>query len=170
MNQQTAFVDTLDTPVGRIAFGCGEGRILSLAIGKVSRNQVAASIKKLGFTLDRTPNETAETFKRELEEYFAGARSIFTIPPFYEGTPFQVNVWKTLYQVPYGNVISYGELAAKANRPRAARAVGAAMAKNRIPIVIPCHRVVAAQGKPGGFGCGLEVKRVLLELEGVDLF
>jgi methylated-DNA-[protein]-cysteine S-methyltransferase len=101
----------------------------------------------------------------QLREYFAGRRTEFDLPLAVEGTPFQRTVWRALQEIPYGETISYGELARRVGNPKASRAAGSANGKNRIPIVIPCHRVIAAGGKLGGFGGGLPVKQALLELE-----
>jgi methylated-DNA-[protein]-cysteine S-methyltransferase len=105
----------------------------------------------------------------EIRDYLAGRRRRFTVPFRQSGTPFQQAVWKALSRVPYGRVLSYGELAALVGRPRAARAVGSAMRRNQLPLLVPCHRVVAGRGL-GGFGCGLEWKKKLLELEKVKDF
>lgn len=102
----------------------------------------------------------------QLREYFAGGRTEFDLPLAPRGTPFQLAVWGALRKIPYGQTISYGELAARIGNPKASRAVGSANGANQIPIVIPCHRVIAAGGKLGGFGGGLPVKEALLALEG----
>ena len=102
----------------------------------------------------------------ELEEYFAGVRREFTVALSPHGTPFQQEVWRALRSIPYGEVRSYGEIAAAAGRPKAARAVGMANHDNPLLIFTPCHRVVGKNGSLTGFACGLEVKRQLLELEG----
>lgn len=102
---------------------------------------------------------------RQLHDYFAGRRTEFDLPLAPEGTPFQRAVWRQLQDIPYGETISYGELARRVGNPKASRAVGSANGANQIPIVIPCHRVIAAGGKLGGFGGGLRVKQALLELE-----
>ena len=102
---------------------------------------------------------------RQLREYFAGRCTGFDLPLAPEGTPFQRTVWRQLQEIPYGATISYGELARRVGNPKASRAVGSANGRNPIPIVIPCHRVIAADGTLGGFGGGLPVKRALLELE-----
>jgi methylated-DNA-[protein]-cysteine S-methyltransferase len=103
---------------------------------------------------------------RQLREYFAGGRRDFDLPLAPEGTGFQRKVWRKLLEIPYGETISYGELAKRVGNPKASRAVGSANGKNRIPIVIPCHRVIAGDGGLGGFGGGLSVKEKLLALEG----
>ena len=104
----------------------------------------------------------------QLREYFAGKRREFDLPLAVDGTPFQRTVWRALQEIPYGETISYGELAKRVGNPKASRAAGSANGKNRIPIVIPCHRVIAAGGKLGGFGGGLPTKQALLELEGAQ--
>lgn len=101
----------------------------------------------------------------QLREYFEGRRTAFEVPLAPEGTPFQQQVWRTLATIPYGRTISYGELAARVGRPHASRAVGAANGRNPLPIVLPCHRVIGANGALTGFGGGLPTKRFLLQLE-----
>jgi methylated-DNA-[protein]-cysteine S-methyltransferase len=101
----------------------------------------------------------------QLREYFAGRRVEFDLPLAPQGTQFQLAVWRELQRIPYGETISYGDLARRIGNPKASRAVGSANGANQIPIVIPCHRVIAAGGKLGGFGGGLPVKEALLALE-----
>lgn len=103
--------------------------------------------------------------KRQLEEYFAGKRQNFDLPLAPKGTPFQMAVWQALSEIPYGETTTYGALAERVDRPKAARAVGMALNKNPIPIIIPCHRVVGKNGSLTGFAWGLEAKRCLLKLE-----
>ncbi|HLN18280.1 MAG TPA: methylated-DNA--[protein]-cysteine S-methyltransferase [Acidimicrobiales bacterium] len=104
----------------------------------------------------------------QLDEYFAGQRRQFDVPSALHGTEFQRRVWTTLAGIPYGETISYAELARRVGRPTAFRAVGQANGANPIPIVFPCHRVVASSGGLGGYGGGLDLKRRLLALEGVS--
>ena len=103
--------------------------------------------------------------QRELREYFAGQRREFTLPLSPAGTEFQRRVWKALLTIPYGETRSYGEIAAMIGSPKASRAVGSANHRNPISILIPCHRVIGADGSLTGYGGGLEVKTALLELE-----
>ncbi len=103
----------------------------------------------------------------QLDEYFAGERSDFDVPMELDGTAFQREVWTELSRIPYGETISYGELARRVGRPSAPRAVGQANGRNPIPVIVPCHRVLASNGI-GGYGGGLKVKRELLALEGVS--
>ena len=112
--------------------------------------------------------------RAQLGEYFAGRRRTFDLPLTPEGTTFQCSVWMALRAIPYGATISYRALAERIGRPSAMRAVGAANGRNPLPIVVPCHRVIGADGSLTGFGGGLPTKRFLLELEGAlpreDLF
>ena len=115
--------------------------------------------------------ENAEPFaevRRQLDAYFSRRRRRFDLPLAPEGTDFQRRVWQGLLTIPHGETITYAELARRVGNPRAARAVGAANGANPIAIIIPCHRVVAANGV-GGYGGGLEIKRRLLALEGVSV-
>jgi methylated-DNA-[protein]-cysteine S-methyltransferase len=104
----------------------------------------------------------------QLEEYFAGRRRSFELPLELDGTDFQRSVWRGLAEIPYGETVSYAELAMMVGRPHAYRAVGQANGSNPVPIVLPCHRVVASGGGIGGYGGGLAMKRQLLALEGLQ--
>lgn len=106
---------------------------------------------------------------RQLEEYLSGNRQQFDLPLSFYGTEFQVKVWKALLEIPYGKTASYGDIAAAVGNPKACRAVGMANHANPIVIVVPCHRIIGANGSLTGYGGGLEVKRRLLQLEGVLL-
>jgi methylated-DNA-[protein]-cysteine S-methyltransferase len=105
----------------------------------------------------------------QLGEYFAGRRRRFDIPVQVSGTPFQERVWLELREIPFGETVSYAELATMVGHPKAFRAVGQANGANPVPIVLPCHRVIAAGGGLGGYGGGLSMKRKLLALEGAQL-
>lgn len=102
---------------------------------------------------------------KQINDYFAGKRSTFDLPISCTGTPFQQRVWKELQTIPYGETRSYEAIAAGIGNPKAVRAVGQANNKNPIMIIVPCHRVIHKNGDMGGFGCGTEVKRYLLDLE-----
>lgn len=102
---------------------------------------------------------------RQLEEYFQGKRNDFDLPLEPKGTPFQKSVWEALITIPYGETRSYKEVAQKVNSPKAYRAVGMSNNKNPISIIIPCHRVIGANGKMVGYGGGLDIKEYLLNLE-----
>ena len=109
-----------------------------------------------------------ERLRREIGEYHSGKRKKFTVKATPGGTEFQKKVWKSLLGIPYGKSMSYGELAEQIGQPDASRAVGNAAGSNPVPIVIPCHRLLASDKKLGGFAFGLEEKRRLLKHEGID--
>jgi methylated-DNA-[protein]-cysteine S-methyltransferase len=112
--------------------------------------------------------ETATPFReavRQLNAYFAGTLREFDLPFAPAGTPFQQRVWRALREIPYGETLSYGELARRIARPAAVRAVGAANGRNPLAIVVPCHRVIGRDGRLVGYGGGLPAKKLLLELE-----
>lgn len=149
------FERVMDTPVGKLTL-CADGEgITALKFGAQSGRADASPV------LDHA--------QRELEEYFAGRRRAFSVPLSMHGTPFQQKVWRALAEIPYGETISYGELARRVGNEKACRAVGMANHVNRIPIFIPCHRVVGANGRLTGYAGGLEIKRILLETEGIDV-
>jgi len=111
---------------------------------------------------------TSEPFQEalnQLEAYFAGELFEFDLKLSLQGTPFQRSVWTALQTIPYGKTVSYGHLAKQLNTPGGMRAVGAANGQNPIPIIIPCHRVIASDGSLGGYTGGLEIKHQLLEME-----
>ena len=104
--------------------------------------------------------------KRELDAYFHRGLTQFSVPVDWQGTPFQESVWKALTQIPYGETVSYRDVALAIDRPRAARPVGGAIGKNPLPIIVPCHRVIGSDQSLTGFTGGLWIKRALLTLEG----
>ena len=114
---------------------------------------------------DNALDALAETVFSQLDEYFAGTRTAFDFPCAPQGTPFQQKVWAALREIPYGETRSYKQIAEAIGKPKACRAVGMANNRNPIIIVIPCHRVIGADGSLTGYGGGLEMKRALLDLE-----
>lgn len=114
---------------------------------------------------ESTAVETLKSTVRQLEEYFQGKRTEFQIPLDVEGTAFQKRVWEELKKIPYGQTISYRTLSERIGNPKAARAVGSANGKNPLSIIVPCHRVIAADGSLGGYAGGLPGKKALLDLE-----
>nr|WP_254053980.1 methylated-DNA--[protein]-cysteine S-methyltransferase [Singulisphaera sp. GP187] len=106
--------------------------------------------------------------ERQLNEYFAGKRKVFSVKLDFVGTPFQKKVWQAMLSIPFGETRTYGELAKQIGDPNAVRAVGAANGKNPLSIIGPCHRVIGASGKLTGFAGGLEAKALLLRLEGAQ--
>jgi methylated-DNA-[protein]-cysteine S-methyltransferase len=153
----------LDTPIGVLTIE-SDGEAITHITLPDERTK-----KPKGSTADDSP--VPKVVKRavtQLTEYFAGERTEFDLPLEVDGTEFQKDVWMTLADIPYGKTISYAELAGMVGRPTAFRAVGQANGANPIPIVLPCHRVIATGGGIGGYGGGLDMKRKLLALEGID--
>jgi methylated-DNA-[protein]-cysteine S-methyltransferase len=109
--------------------------------------------------------EPFEEVRIQLAEYFAGRRTAFGLPLAMAGSPFQRRVWRALQEIPYGETTSYGEIARRVGVPSAPRAVGVANGQNPVAVIVPCHRVIGADGSLTGYGGGLERKRRLLDLE-----
>jgi len=127
------------------------------------RKQQVRSVKSIDRS--RPEGKILENTRVQLTEYFGGRRKIFNIPFDLEGTPFQRKVWQELSRIPFGRTLSYRDVAEKIRNPKAVRAVGSANGKNPVCIIIPCHRVIAADGSIGGYAGGLAMKRRLLDLE-----
>jgi len=147
-----------DGPLGTMLLAADERglRLISFALGKRPERPQS------GWRQDRAP--FAETI-RQLRAYFDGELKNFDLPLSLEGTEFQLRVWKSLCAIPYGQTISYGQLARLIGSPKAARAVGLANGSNPIPIIVPCHRVIGSNGSLVGYGGGLSNKKTLLFLE-----
>jgi methylated-DNA-[protein]-cysteine S-methyltransferase len=146
------------SPIGPLRL-TGDGAALT-AIDFHARGRVAAG---------RPDDPLLREAAAQLAAYFAGRLRVFDLPLAPQGTPFRRTVWEALLGVPWGTTASYGDIARRLGRPRAVRAVGAANGANPLPIVIPCHRIVGADGSLTGFAGGLELKARLLELEGITL-
>ncbi len=140
-------------------------------VGKLMIVQQGEAVKEILFEekiTDAVPLRSTELLlcaQRQLNEYFSGSRKVFSLPLALTGTPFQRKVWQQLTQIPYGEVRSYGQIAQAVGNPKACRAVGAANHCNPIPILVPCHRVVGANGSLTGYAGGLWRKNLLLQLE-----
>jgi methylated-DNA-[protein]-cysteine S-methyltransferase len=145
--------------------------VRSTPVGELSLATDGAAICRVGFgryegPLDDSGDALLESAAEQLDEYFAGERTAFDLPlADVGGSEFDRAVWAALGTIPYGEMRTYGQIAAAVGDPTAARAVGVACNRNRLAIVLPCHRVVGADGKLVGFGGGLPNKRFLLELE-----
>lgn len=127
------------------------------------REQSAESVNKLDPS--RPEEKLILNTVKQLEEYFAGKRNQFNIPLHFDGTSFQNTVWKALSEIPFGQTVAYKDIAKRIKNPKAVRAVGTANGKNPFSIIVPCHRVIAADGSIGGYGGGIPAKRQLLEIE-----
>jgi methylated-DNA-[protein]-cysteine S-methyltransferase len=155
-----------DSPLGTLLVAATERGLCRISFDPEPEREVEALARAFGPRVLRSPRPV-EGARRELDEYFAGGRRAFDLPLDLSPLPaFQRLVLDELVHVPFGRVETYGGLAARLGRPRAARAVGGALNRNPVPIVVPCHRVVGSTGSLVGYGGGLERKERLLALEG----
>ena len=161
-----AYVDEIESPAGPLAFAVNEdGALMRLHFVESDYGPVMeAELEDEGYTVETDETRTAGV-RRELAEYVSGRRMTFDVPLAFAGSVWQKAVWMELTRIPFGETRSYGEIADNLGRPGAARAVGRANASNVLPVVVPCHRVIAADGTLGGFNGGLHLKERLLEHE-----
>jgi methylated-DNA-[protein]-cysteine S-methyltransferase len=148
------YYDTIDSPIGELLL-TGNGHALT-------------GLHMAPFRIDGSARREPAVFAAAVEQlraYFDGELREFDLPLAPHGTPFQLQVWRALRDIPYGKTASYGELAAAVGRPAAPRAVGAANGRNPIAVIVPCHRVIGANGTLTGYSGGLERKQLLLDLE-----
>lgn len=158
--------DLLETPIGRLLVAVSDGGLCRISFDPEPDRELELLARGFGTRVLRTARPV-DPARRELDEYFEGRRHDFDLPvDLRVASDFNRRVLAELRRVPYGSVTTYGELAARADRPRAARAVGMIMNRNPVPIVLPCHRVVGSTGKLVGYGGGIERKEALLRLEG----
>ena len=149
---------SLETPVGTLQLFADDNALYRIVFPACGDNLPVA-----GPALEDHPLLSSASL--QLSEYFTGHRQNFDLPLSPQGTPFQLAVWELMQQIPYAKTLSYGEIAAELGNPNKARAVGGAANKNPLPLVIPCHRVMGANGKLTGFAGGLKTKQFLLSLE-----
>lgn len=163
-------VRDIQTPIGPMTIGATETSVVlaDFTGRRMMPAQLASVRRRIGPT---TPGDLPllDAVEAQLAEYFAGERAAFDLPIDAPGSAFQERVWSELRRIPYGETISYGELARRVGVPAGSRAVGRANGSNRIAIIVPCHRVIAAGGGLGGYGGGLDAKRQLLDLEAISL-
>jgi methylated-DNA-[protein]-cysteine S-methyltransferase len=154
----TTLYTTFESPIGELLL-TGDGDSLSCLSMQGGRRPIAID------SYWQRRDEPFEEVRSQLREYFAGDRHTFEIPLAMTGNPFELRVWDALREIPYGETVSYGELAASIGQPGAARAVGLANGRNPVAVIVPCHRVIGADGSLTGYGGGLERKQFLLDLE-----
>lgn len=154
--------------LGWVGIAESAGGIAAIVFSKASKAEAEAGLRTISDArLEERDSPRLRRAKQQMKEYAAGTRKSFDLPlDLSQGTAFQQRVWKALQAVPYGQLRSYRELASSIGGRRYARAVGGAVGANPLPIVVPCHRIVAHDGSLGGFSCGLPAKRRLLALEG----
>jgi AraC family transcriptional regulator, regulatory protein of adaptative response / methylated-DNA-[protein]-cysteine methyltransferase len=160
-------VDWIESPVGPLLAGATEDTVVLLEFSerRIFEEQLDTVRKRLKTSIVPGNNSVLDALRNQLGEYFARQRREFDLPLAYPGTAFQEKVWSSLLRIPYGETRSYLQLARTIGDAKATRAVGTANGMNRIAIVIPCHRVINANGELGGYGGGLWRKRILLDLE-----
>lgn len=151
---------TMPSPVGMLKLVADDHKLLAILWDNERLNRV-----KLGEMEEDLKHSILLETKKQLNEYFSNQRKSFNLPLKANGTPFQEAVWEVLTQIPYGITLSYKEVAERIHQPNAVRAVGAAIGRNPISIIIPCHRVIATNGALTGFAGGLERKKTLLAIE-----
>lgn len=152
------FYTSMDSPIGELLL-LGDDRALHGLYMQDGRKPVKISPQW------RRSAAPFASVQAQLQEYFAGERVAFETPLEMDGTQFERRVWRALTEIPYGETVSYGEIAKRIDQPSAARAVGLANGRNPIAVIVPCHRVIGANGTLTGYGGGLERKQLLLELE-----
>jgi O-6-methylguanine DNA methyltransferase len=160
-------LEWITSPVGPLVAGAtSEGLcLLEFSDRRMLEAQLSTLRRRLGMPLVPGRNRWLDALRGQLAQYFAGDRESFDLPLVIRGTPFQERVWRMLLTIPFGEAWSYRDVARRIGQPSATRAVGTANGMNRIAIVIPCHRVVNADGRLGGYGGGLWRKQYLLDLE-----
>ena len=156
------YYTTFDSPVGPLLLA-GDSNALQRVSFESSKH---SAVPQTGWK--QNPAAFVEVI-RQLQAYFRGELRVFDVPLAMEGTDFQLRVWNALRDIPYGQTISYLQLAERIGNPKAVRAVGLANGSNPIPIIVPCHRVIGSDGSLTGFGGGLATKKILLELESKQL-
>ena len=165
----------MESPIGRLKIEESKEAITALHICMKEADKTEVDIREtdkidIKYEVEKIHTSYRETAllqkaKKQLEEYFAGKRREFDLPIRLYGTDFQKKVWNVLRSIPYGETLSYGEVALRIGNPKASRAVGGANNKNPVMIIVPCHRVIGADGSLTGFGGGLPAKEYLLTLE-----
>jgi len=160
------YYTAVDSPLGQLYLAQHANGLCCLSLGGGAQDKLYSYIRKIFPTAElKASKPPLQDAIQQLTEYFSGGRTHFDVSLFLTGTDFQKQVWNGLLEIPYGKTISYGDLADRLENPGGMRAVGAANGQNPIPIIIPCHRVIAADGSLGGYTGGLEIKRKLLDLE-----
>ena len=162
-----AYLGTAETPAGPLTFAVNENGALVRAHFEESNNDsdIEDQLNTDGYEEFVQNSACTARLRQEISEYYSGERREFTIPVAASGTPWQMEVWEALRRIPFGETRSYSQVADMIGRPGAARAVGGANGCNRVPLVVPCHRVIAADGSLGGFNGGLHLKERLLAHE-----
>ena len=164
MEPTLMFTDYIDSPLGLVEFKASEQGITQVIFCGIRKIDV-----KKHTEMNTKTNKITNLCKLQLTEYFNGERKQFEVPLDPQGTAFQKSVWRCLMQIPFGETLSYGEIADMLNNPKAVRAVGGANGRNPISLIVPCHRVIGRNGTLTGYAGGIERKLWLLKHEGIEV-
>lgn len=164
MGKIVLFTSRYISPFGEMMFVSTEKGLCYIALPGMEGLVAGWAIRSFGYDLLLHENAGGRAIE-EMDEYFRGKLRDFSVPLDIRGTYFQKKVWEALMAIPYGQTRSYGDVARAIGNPGASRAVGMANAKNPLPIIVPCHRVIRSDGSPGGYGGGIDLKLKLLDLE-----
>lgn len=166
---------SFSTGIGEIFAAAGDGGLLYTSLGNTGKSEMEETLRKKhpccefchidDESVPISQKETLMETEKQINQYLMGSRKEFDLPVALKGTGFQKEVWEEISRIPYGKTLTYKELAKKIGKPGATRAVGNSCGSNNLPLIIPCHRVIASGGGMGGFGGGIELKKKLLALE-----
>lgn len=171
-NVEPIYVQEMDSPIGMLTLASSTIGLCAVEFGGVadiSTRLSAWAQRTYGRAVLQRHPERLQGAMRQLEQYFRGERKSFDLVLDMQGTPFQLEVWRALIDIPYGEARSYKQIAAAIGRPQAVRAVGGANNRNPLPLIAPCHRVIGSDGRLVGYGGGMGKKITLLELEGIQV-
>ena len=160
MNDATCY-SYCDAPIGRLLLTAQGGALTAIYFARHQEGLPKAEWRR--------DDAALAVAAEQIQTYFAGERTTFDVPLDLQGTAFEKRVWKELLEIPFGQVVSYRDIAERIGQPKACRAVGLANGRNPVPIIVPCHRVIGSNGSLTGYGGGLEIKERLLALEGIEL-
>jgi len=164
LRTRRAYIDILDSWLASITIACTDDGVCVVSFN--DSRIVKINLSRGGFTvLESSDHSLMKEAKAQISEYLVGKRMRFELPLDVKGTDFQMRVWRETMKIPYGETVSYSELARRVGNPLACRAVGSALGSNPTVLLIPCHRVIRKSGELGGFGGKTHIKRMLLELE-----
>jgi len=160
---------TIKTLVGEIALAEQDGRLIRVYMPNPERDatSIEDELGDIDSEVYRQDAPLLDLAESQICEYFNGERTEFELPLEYDGTEFQRSIWQEIARIPFGETLTYTDIAHRINNPKAARAVGNSCGKNPLPLIIPCHRVLAVGNRLGGYSSGLDTKRTLLQHEGV---
>jgi methylated-DNA-[protein]-cysteine S-methyltransferase len=156
------YSSSIHTPLGKVTLFADAAGLTGIVLPGTDRRELSSWYPDTG------GNQILEETERQIREYLNGGRTGFSIPLSVAGTPFQMRVWEAIRSIPFGRTMSYSDIADRLGHRNKARAVGGAANANPLPLIIPCHRVIGANGNLTGFAGGLAMKKKLLRLEGID--